>query len=139
MSEQHSPQHPAGPQNIFLVGLMGAGKTSVGRMLAKRMSKDFYDADAEIERTQESKIPVIFDIEGESGFRAREEKVIERLTACVTSCWQQAVVRYYPRQPVPPQTTRPRHLPARSARRPVRRTPPRSCNRCCRRRIRWQH
>ena len=81
MSEQHSPQHPAGPQNIFLVGLMGAGKTSVGRMLAKRMNRDFYDADAEIERATGVKIPVIFDIEGESGFRAREEKVIERLTA----------------------------------------------------------
>lgn len=82
MSQQHSEQHPAiAPQNIFLVGLMGAGKTSVGRMLAKRMNKDFYDADAEIERATGVKIPVIFDIEGESGFRAREEKVIERLTA----------------------------------------------------------
>lgn len=82
MHEQHNTQHAAaGPQNIFLVGLMGAGKTSVGRMLAKRMNKDFYDADAEIERTTGVKIPVIFDIEGESGFRAREEKVIERLTA----------------------------------------------------------
>ena len=82
MSQQHSEQHPAiAPQNIFLVGLMGAGKTSVGRMLAKRMNKDFYDADSEIERATGVKIPVIFDIEGESGFRAREEKVIERLTA----------------------------------------------------------
>lgn len=82
MSEQHNTQPPAAsPQNIFLVGLMGAGKTSVGRMLAKRMNKDFYDADAEIESTTGVKIPVIFDIEGESGFRAREEKVIERLTA----------------------------------------------------------
>lgn len=82
MPQQHSIQTPAtGSQNIFLVGLMGAGKTSVGRMLAKRMNKDFYDADAEIERATGVKIPVIFDIEGESGFRAREEKVIERLTA----------------------------------------------------------
>lgn len=60
---------------------MGAGKTSVGRMLAKRANKAFYDTDAEIERATGVKIPVIFDIEGESGFRAREEKVIERLTA----------------------------------------------------------
>lgn len=82
MSQQHSEQHPAAArQNIFLVGLMGAGKTSVGRMLAKRVNKGFYDTDAEIERTTGVKIPVIFDIEGESGFRAREEKVIERLTA----------------------------------------------------------
>lgn len=82
MSQHHSPQSAAAdPQNIFLVGLMGAGKTSVGRMLAKRMNKAFYDADAEIERTTGVKIPVIFDIEGESGFRAREEKIIEKLTA----------------------------------------------------------
>ncbi len=67
--------------NIFLVGLMGAGKTSVGRMLAKRMGKDFYDADAEIEHVTGVSIPVIFDIEGETGFRGREEKMIEKLTA----------------------------------------------------------
>ncbi len=82
MSQQQSEQHPAiDPQNIFLVGLMGAGKTSVGRMLAKRLNMVFYDTDAEIEQVTGVKIPVIFDIEGESGFRAREEKVIERLTA----------------------------------------------------------
>lgn len=67
--------------NIFLVGLMGAGKTSVGRMLAKRMGKDFYDTDMEIERVTGVKIPVIFDIEGESGFRGREEKMIKKLTS----------------------------------------------------------
>jgi shikimate kinase len=76
-----SSNNPAAPQNIFLVGLMGAGKTSVGRMLAKRMHRDFYDADAEIEKATGVKIPVIFDIEGEAGFRAREEKMIEKLTA----------------------------------------------------------
>ena len=67
--------------NIFLVGLMGAGKTSVGRMLAKRMGTDFYDTDVEVESATGVKIPVIFDIEGESGFRGREEKMIEKLTA----------------------------------------------------------
>lgn len=83
MPQRLSPQqHPeSGPDNIYLVGLMGAGKTSVGRMLAKRVHKDFYDADAEIERSTGVKIPVIFDIEGEAGFRAREEKMIEKLTA----------------------------------------------------------
>jgi len=60
---------------------MGAGKTSVGRMLARRIHLDFYDSDAEIEKTTGVKIPVIFEIEGESGFRAREEKMIEKLTA----------------------------------------------------------
>lgn len=67
--------------NIFLVGLMGAGKTSVGRMLAKRTGKIFYDADAEIEKATGVKIPLIFEIEGESGFRRREEKMIAGLTA----------------------------------------------------------
>ncbi len=65
---------------IFLVGLMGAGKTSVGKMLARRLQKEFLDADAEVERATGVKIPVIFEIEGESGFRAREEKMIARLT-----------------------------------------------------------
>jgi shikimate kinase len=60
---------------------MGAGKTSVGRMLAQRLDMTFFDADAEIERITGVKIPVIFEIEGESGFRSREEKMIEQLTA----------------------------------------------------------
>ena len=68
-------------RNIFLVGLMGAGKTSVGRMLARRLHKEFLDADAEIEGATGVKIPVIFEIEGEAGFRMREEKMIEQLTA----------------------------------------------------------
>lgn len=67
--------------NIFLVGLMGAGKTSVGRLLAKRLGREFLDSDAEIERLTGVKIPVIFEIEGETGFRGREEKMIEKLTA----------------------------------------------------------
>lgn len=80
-NHQHSSEPGADPGNIFLVGLMGAGKTSVGRMLARRLNLEFYDADAEIERTTGVKIPVIFEIEGESGFRAREEKMIEQLSA----------------------------------------------------------
>lgn len=67
-------------ERIFLVGLMGAGKTSVGKMLARRLQKEFLDADAEVERATGVKIPVIFEIEGERGFRAREEKMIARLT-----------------------------------------------------------
>src|SRR6185503_7765217 len=65
--------------NIFLVGLMGAGKTSVGKLLARRLGKTFYDCDHEIERATGVKIPVIFDIEGEPGFRARESKVLAEL------------------------------------------------------------
>ncbi len=66
--------------SIFLVGLMGAGKTSVGRQLAKRCGKKFYDCDLEIERRTGVKISVIFDIEGEEGFRARETVLLHELT-----------------------------------------------------------
>ncbi|MBC8007449.1 MAG: shikimate kinase AroK [Prolixibacteraceae bacterium] len=69
------------PGNIFLVGMMGAGKTSVGRVLAKRMNKVFYDSDHVIEERTGVKIPVIFEIEGETGFRHRESSVLEELTA----------------------------------------------------------
>ncbi len=80
-SDQHSSKNAACHDNIFLVGLMGAGKTSVGRMLARRLDMKFFDADAEIERITGVKIPVIFEIEGESGFRSREEKMIQQLTS----------------------------------------------------------
>jgi len=66
-------------ENIFLVGLMGAGKTSVGKLLAKRLGKDFYDCDQEIEDATGVKIAVIFEIEGEAGFRARESKMLVEL------------------------------------------------------------
>jgi shikimate kinase len=70
---------PRLPENIFLVGLMGAGKTSVGKMLAKRLHKSFYDCDQEIERATGVKIPLIFEIEGENGFRTREQKMLADL------------------------------------------------------------
>lgn len=73
--------NPAIPGSIFLVGLMGAGKTSVGRLLAKRFGKTFYDCDQEIERRTGVKIPVIFEIEGEAGFRAREAAVLKELAS----------------------------------------------------------
>jgi shikimate kinase len=67
--------------NVFLVGLMGAGKTTVGRILARRLRLRFYDSDHEVERRCGVKIPVIFEIEGEAGFRAREEQVLADLAA----------------------------------------------------------
>ena len=67
------------PGNVYLVGLMGAGKTSVGRALARRLHKTFYDTDHEIERSTGVKIPLIFEIEGEAGFRARETKALTEL------------------------------------------------------------
>jgi len=73
------PQRASVPGSVFLVGLMGAGKTSVGRTLAKRLRRAFYDMDQEIERSTGVKLPLIFEIEGEAGFRARESKVLAEL------------------------------------------------------------
>src|SRR5258708_27399900 len=67
--------------NVYLVGLMGAGKTTVGRMLARRLKLRFLDSDQEIERRCGVRVPVIFEIEGEGGFRARETQVIAELAA----------------------------------------------------------
>ena len=67
--------------NLFLVGLMGAGKTTVGRLLARRLRRHFYDSDHEVEHRCGVEIGVIFDIEGEAGFRARETQVIDELSA----------------------------------------------------------
>lgn len=69
------------PGSIFLVGLMGAGKTSAGRALARRLGKSFYDSDHEIEKRTGVAIPVIFEIEGEAGFREREAAVLRELAA----------------------------------------------------------
>jgi shikimate kinase len=68
-------------RNIFLVGLMGAGKTTVARQLARRLGKTFYDTDHEIERRTGVRVQVIFEIEGEPGFRAREAQMLDSLTA----------------------------------------------------------
>jgi shikimate kinase len=66
--------------NIFLVGPMGAGKSAVGRHLAKILGLPFLDSDAEIENRTGVDIPFIFEKEGEAGFRRREQEVIEALT-----------------------------------------------------------
>jgi shikimate kinase len=66
--------------NIFFVGLMGAGKTTVGRLLAKNLGAVFYDTDQEIEKRTGVRVPVIFEMEGESGFRKREIGMIDELT-----------------------------------------------------------
>jgi len=62
--------------NIVLIGMMGAGKTTVGRMLAKQLGKTFIDSDEEIQKRTGVKISHIFDVEGEEGFRQRESSVI---------------------------------------------------------------
>ena len=70
--------------NLFLVGLPGAGKSTLGRQLARRLGKRFVDADAELEQRMGVSITTIFEIEGETGFRDREEMVLTDLT-CMTN------------------------------------------------------
>jgi shikimate kinase len=66
-------------QNIFLIGPMGAGKSTVGRQLAEALSYTFKDSDQEIQRRTGVDIPTIFEFEGEDGFRNRERQMIEDL------------------------------------------------------------
>lgn len=66
--------------NIFLIGPMGVGKSTIGKQLARELKLEFYDSDQEIERRTGADIPWIFDVEGEEGFRLREERIIEELT-----------------------------------------------------------
>jgi shikimate kinase len=68
------------PNNLFLIGPMGAGKSAVGRQLAKMLHLDFVDSDDEIESRTGVDIPFIFEKEGEEGFRKREARVIDDLS-----------------------------------------------------------
>lgn len=65
---------------LFLVGMPGAGKTTIGKALARALSREFIDVDHEIERRAGVQIPTIFDLEGEPGFRRREAALIDELT-----------------------------------------------------------
>ncbi|HKQ29993.1 MAG TPA: shikimate kinase AroK [Burkholderiales bacterium] len=69
-------------KNVFLVGLMGAGKSTIGRSLASLLQRTFFDSDHEIEARTGAPVTLIFEIEGEVGFRQRESAVIEELTRC---------------------------------------------------------
>jgi len=73
-----SPQHF--DKNLFLVGPMGVGKTTIGRLLAKELGLEFIDSDQEIEKRAGTNIAWIFDVEGEEQFRVRESAVIDDLT-----------------------------------------------------------
>ena len=74
-----STADPVMDRNIVLVGLMGSGKSCIGRRLAERLGRPFVDADAEIEKAAGCSIQDIFDLHGESEFRAGERRVIARL------------------------------------------------------------
>ena len=67
-------------ENIFFVGLMGSGKTTIGKLLALKLKKKFYETDQEIEKKSGVKISIIFELEGEEGFRKRESQMIDELT-----------------------------------------------------------
>lgn len=68
-------------ENIYLIGLMGVGKTTIGKQLAKALQRPFYDSDKAIEDSMGVDIPTIFSYEGEDGFRDREQAVIRQLTS----------------------------------------------------------
>lgn len=67
-------------RNIFLIGPMGAGKSTIGKYLSEMLHMDLYDSDQEIERRTGADIAWVFDVEGEEGFRKREEQVISDLS-----------------------------------------------------------
>nr|MBF0681485.1 shikimate kinase [Pseudomonas sp.] len=77
--EAHA-QPPRTPLSIFLVGMPGAGKTTIGRGLARALSRSFVDVDHELEQRCGVRVPIIFDLEGEAGFRQRESCVIDECT-----------------------------------------------------------
>ena len=67
---------PTHPRRIFLVGPMGVGKTTIGKMLARELGLKFIDCDQEIERRSGANVAWIFDVEGEAGFRDRESQIL---------------------------------------------------------------
>jgi shikimate kinase len=69
------------PGSLFLTGPMGAGKSTIGRQLSRQLRMTFYDSDREIENRTGVDIPLIFELEGEQGFRKRERLVIDELTS----------------------------------------------------------
>jgi shikimate kinase len=67
-------------QNIFLIGPMGSGKTTIGKQLARKFGLEFFDCDHELERLTGASVNLIFDLEGEAGFRQREKQLLDMLT-----------------------------------------------------------
>jgi shikimate kinase len=67
--------------NIYLIGPMGSGKTTIGQRVAERLEMEFLDCDRNLERQTGASVNLIFDVEGESGFRERESKMLEVLTS----------------------------------------------------------
>ena len=80
MTSQSTSQNLYCDQNVFLIGPMGVGKTTIGKMLARDLGLQFIDTDQEVENRAGANISWIFDVEGEEGFRLRETNVIDDLT-----------------------------------------------------------
>ncbi|MDC0475251.1 shikimate kinase [Methylophilaceae bacterium] len=68
-------------KNIYLIGLMGSGKTTLGKILSKKLDKQFYDSDHVIEEKLGVDVPMIFEYEGEAGFREREKDSLKELVS----------------------------------------------------------
>ena len=68
-------------KNIYLIGLMGSGKTTLGKILSKKLDKHFYDSDQVIEEKLGVNVPMIFEYEGEVGFREREKDILKELVS----------------------------------------------------------
>ena len=68
-------------KNIYLIGLMGSGKTTLGKILSKKLDKQFYDSDQVIEEKLGVNVPMIFEYEGEAGFREREKDILKELVS----------------------------------------------------------
>ena len=96
ITQDSTPISLSARKPIFLVGMMGAGKTTIGKALARTLGRDFLDLDHEIVGRCGVSIPVIFDIEGEEGFRKRETLVLDevaRLEGIVLATGGGAVLR----------------------------------------------
>lgn len=87
--------------NIILIGPMGSGKSSVGKQLAEKLHRSFFDSDIEIEKSTGVKIPLIFELEGENGFRKRETQTLKKLVRkkqIILATGGGAIIREYNRQ-----------------------------------------
>ena len=68
-------------KNIYLIGLMGSGKTTLGKILSKKLGKTFFDSDQVIEEKLGVDVTMIFEYEGEAGFREREKEILKQLVS----------------------------------------------------------
>ena len=97
--QDNSEHLPKAERSIVLVGLMGAGKTAIGKRLAERLGLPFHDANHEIEKAAGTSIAEIFAQHGEAHFRAGEKRVIQRLWPNGASCSPPAAAPSWTRKP----------------------------------------